>query len=252
MKTLLFILLLFPFISGFTPVKGPTDLGNEAYNKGNYDEALRQYQDAEKGRPESPEAHYNLGNAYYKKGEFDKALDEYKKAAQLDPKMGDAYYNAGDSFFRMKNYDDALKSYDKAKGIYDKADPDTEHNIEITKKLLEKQKQEQQKQQEQQKKKGGKGKQQNQKNQPGQSQAGQARPQGQGHPTAPRMSNEELQALLEKQARNEKRLRNYFRPGRKPDGTDRESQIEQMLRGMGFGPMERMPRPGEPDVERDW
>jgi len=254
MKNLLFILIAFPLLVGFSGVKGPTDLGNEAYNKGDYNEALRQYQEAEKGRPESPEAHYNLGNAYYKKGEFEKALGEYRQAARLDPEMADAYYNAGDSFFRMKMYDNALRSYDRAKGIYQKADPDTEHNIEITKKLLEKQRQERQKQQERQNKNKGKGR-ENRKNQASKGQGGQAggpQDRQKGGAGQPGMSNEELQALLEKQAREEKRLRNYFRPGERPGNTDRESQIEQMLRGMGFGPMERMPRPGEPYVERDW
>jgi hypothetical protein len=66
------------------------------------------------------------------------------------------------------------------------------------------------------------------------------------------MSNEEVQALLERQAKEEKALRNYFRPGRKDAASDREAQIQQILRGMGVGQVRGMARPGAPEVEKDW
>ncbi len=243
-----------PLLVGFSATKGPTDLGNEAYRKGDYTEALKNYRDAAEARPESPEAHYNLGNAYYKLGEYDKALDEFRQAASLDPEMADAYYNAGDSLFRMKRYGDALKSYDRAMGEYGKADPDTEHNIEVTKKLIEKEK-EKQKQQDKHDNKSGQGqtggKQDRSAGPGGRQNGGQA---GQNSQSAgpPPMSNEQMKALMERQANEEKRLRNYFRPGERKDSRGREDELEQMLRGMGFGPLERRRAPGEPYVERDW
>lgn len=253
MKRLLPIILLFPLLAGFSPVTGPTDLGNEAYKRGDYAEALKHYRDAAEARPDSPEAHYNLGNAYYKTGEYDRALGEYREAARLDPEMADAYYNAGDSLFRMKRYEEALKSYDRAKGEYGEADPDTEHNIEVTKRLVEKEK-EKQRQQNGQDNNKGREKSGGRRDRPGaggQEKSGQGGRNSQGSGPPP-MSNEELKALMDRQADEEKRLRNYFRPGETKDGRGREDELKQMLRGMGFGPAERRGRPGEPFVERDW
>ena len=66
------------------------------------------------------------------------------------------------------------------------------------------------------------------------------------------MSKEEVQALLDRQAKEEKALRNYFRPGRKDAGSDRDAQIQQILRGMGMDGVRGTARPGAPEVERDW
>jgi hypothetical protein len=66
------------------------------------------------------------------------------------------------------------------------------------------------------------------------------------------MSNEEVQAMLDRQQREEKDLRNYFKPGKKEDPlSERERQIEQILRSAGLAP-QRPNRPDQPQVEKDW
>jgi len=59
-------------------------LGNEAYQRKNYDLAIKHYLTSLEAY-ESPEQHFNLGNAYYKKKEYGKAILHYLKALTQDP-----------------------------------------------------------------------------------------------------------------------------------------------------------------------
>jgi hypothetical protein len=59
--------------------------------------------------------------------------------------------------------------------------------------------------------------------------------------------------MLARQSEQEKNLRSYFRPGKRDPLSGRESQIEQMLRGMGVPvPRRGAAKPGAPYVEKDW
>jgi len=268
MKQLLILLMLLPLLMAFTPPSGPTDEGNKAFAKGDYAAALDAYKKAADDDPDKAEAHYNLGGAYYKKGQYDKALGEYQAAIKLEPKMADAHYNAGDALYKLGRYEDALAEYKQADAIR-KGDKDTGHNIVVTMKRIKKKQEEEKARQEEQDKQDQQGKQGQKDKGKGGGTSGQdqtSRPQGGGaggqgagggnntQPQAgPQMSDKDVQALLNRQADEEKKLRNYFRPGRKDEGVDRESQIEQMLRGFGLkGPEARPARPGAPYVEKDW
>ncbi|MBI5696627.1 MAG: tetratricopeptide repeat protein [Nitrospirae bacterium] len=251
MKRLLSILLTLPLIAGFSPPSGPTDRANEAFAAGRYDDALGGYRKAAEDDPDKAEAYYNLGGAYYKKGEYDRALSEYGKALELDPKMADAYYNSGDALYRLGRYEDALKAYGKADGL--RKDEDTKYNIIVTQKKIKKEQEEKNKQAQ----KGGQQTNQSSKGQnPSGGQQGQEQKQGRtggsgGQGGQQRMSSDAVQALLDRQAREEKRLRNYFRPGKKDERT-REDEIDQMLRGFGLPGLSGRPKPGAPYVEKDW
>lgn len=249
-------MLTLPFLLGATPFASPTERGTQAYTAGKFDDALVNYQKAAEDNPDKAEAHYNLGGAYYKKGEYDKALKEYDEAVKLDPKMADAYYNSGDALYRMGMYDKALDSYKKADGLK-KGDADTQHNINVVIRKVEKEKQKQQQQkppqgnqkQGQGKDDKGKGTGKDKEN-GGQGSTGQGQQSGQDK--GPSMSNEEIQAMMERQKKEEKQLRNYFHPGQKEQKDDRQAQIEQILRAAGMQAPARASRPGAPYVEKDW
>ena len=49
------------------------------------DEAIRQFQEAIRLKPDYAEAHYNLGNALDKKGRTDEAIRQYQEAVRLKP-----------------------------------------------------------------------------------------------------------------------------------------------------------------------
>lgn len=102
------------------------------YNKGDYNRALKIYNDNKK---DSDKYRYNLGNIYYKKGEYDKAIESYKSVKDK-LLLQKASYNSGNSYYQKKEYKNALKSYKKALS-YGK-DADAKYNYNVVKKLLHK------------------------------------------------------------------------------------------------------------------
>ncbi len=58
---------------------------NEAYNSGNYPEAVSRYQEVLKNGEESAELYFNLGNAHYKLNNVAESIYNYEKALLLDP-----------------------------------------------------------------------------------------------------------------------------------------------------------------------
>ncbi len=58
---------------------------NEAYNAGNYPEAVSQYKEVLKNGEESAELYFNLGNAHYKLNHIAESVYNYEKALLLDP-----------------------------------------------------------------------------------------------------------------------------------------------------------------------
>lgn len=67
--------------------------GNEFYRKGQYPEALREYEQIVKQGFVSAELYYNLGNAYYRNEQLAQAILSYERAAQLSPNDPDIEHN---------------------------------------------------------------------------------------------------------------------------------------------------------------
>lgn len=84
MKRLLFLLLLI-----CSPIFGQNNAlfekANEAYNAGNYPEAVSRYTEVLKNGEESAELYFNLGNAHYKLNDIAESVYNYEKALLLDP-----------------------------------------------------------------------------------------------------------------------------------------------------------------------
>ncbi|MFH1222168.1 MAG: tetratricopeptide repeat protein, partial [Candidatus Micrarchaeota archaeon] len=98
----------------------PTDaktyylLGNEFYEKGDYDRAIENYNMAILLNPVFSEAYFNRALGYYQLKNFDKSISDYAKAAELDPHNPFIYNNRGDAYYRKQDYQNAIKDYDKA------------------------------------------------------------------------------------------------------------------------------------------
>ncbi len=58
---------------------------NEAYNDGDYPEAVSRYTEVLKNGEESAELYFNLGNAHYKLNHIAESIYNYEKALLLDP-----------------------------------------------------------------------------------------------------------------------------------------------------------------------
>lgn len=82
MKKLVFIFLL-AFEALFA--QSGFERGNAAYQKGNYQEAITEYESVIQGKKQSAELYFNLGNCYYKLNKVAPAIYNYEKALVLNP-----------------------------------------------------------------------------------------------------------------------------------------------------------------------
>ena len=79
--------------AGDTAGRNSFALGNEAYAKGEYDQAITHYHAALDQGGYTPSILYNLGNAYTMKKEIGKAILNYERALYLDPENADIKAN---------------------------------------------------------------------------------------------------------------------------------------------------------------
>jgi len=82
-QTVATILLL--FFSSFLIAQPSFEAANEAYEKGNYNFAIEQYEGVLGTGQHSAELYYNLGNAYFKAGNLGKAVLNYERTRLLSP-----------------------------------------------------------------------------------------------------------------------------------------------------------------------
>ena len=67
--------------------------GNEAYAKGDYEQAVQRYETALATNGESAAVYYNLGNAYYRLNKVAPAILNYERAVLLNPSDKDTRFN---------------------------------------------------------------------------------------------------------------------------------------------------------------
>lgn len=127
--------------------------GNEAYEEGQFKEALDLYHEAEIEKPETPEIYYNQANALVKTGKYEQAIEKYSKALNsTDIKLqADAYYNQGNGYFMKEDFVNAINAYEQCLNI-NPDDVDAKFNLELARNRLKEQmeRQEQDKQDQQQ------------------------------------------------------------------------------------------------------
>jgi len=62
------------------------DAGLELYDKGNYEEAIKQFEEASRIDPENTNAVYFIGYSYYKLRNMEKAMEVFQEAYSIDSK----------------------------------------------------------------------------------------------------------------------------------------------------------------------
>lgn len=145
------------FFLGLIAIKAQESLntlifrGNRSFDKQKYGEATSTFSEAVKKNEKDFGAHYNLGNSLYKIKKYDEAIAEYQKAQKntnnKDEKAA-SYYNEGNAHLQNGDGEKAVNAYKNAL----KFDPDNEailKNLQIAKKK-QKQKDNKQNQQNQQ------------------------------------------------------------------------------------------------------
>ena len=91
--------------------------GNAYSAKGDYGQAITDYSEALRFKPDDFWAYYDRGNAYSAKGDYHQAIADYSEALRLKPNHVWIYYSRGDAY--------------RAKGKYDRAIADYGHAIEL-------------------------------------------------------------------------------------------------------------------------
>jgi len=121
--------------------------GLAAYEKQDYEGALKFFIDAQLDDPDRPGTYYNIGNAHYKLGDYQSAYENYEQALNSEnPALKQkALYNCGNSNYRMGKLEDAVADYEAALKI-DADDHEATQNLEFVKKMMEMKKQQQQQQ----------------------------------------------------------------------------------------------------------
>lgn len=96
-------------------------LGRAFFDKGDYNQAVANYLESVKVKPDYAVAHLHLGYAYMLSGNSKAAREEFKAAAALydkviadSPKDAEAYINRGATYGSLGDYDRALADYGKA------------------------------------------------------------------------------------------------------------------------------------------
>ena len=118
--------------------------GNQAYQQGKYEEAIKSYERAHALKP-SAQALFNLGHAAYKNGKKEQATESFGKAAALPgskSEQAEGWYNQGVVFQQNNQLDACIDAYKKALRL-NPADDDARFNLQ---RALEKKRQQQQQQ----------------------------------------------------------------------------------------------------------
>ncbi len=84
------------------------NMGIQAYNQGNVNEAIKQFQRATQADPNYANAHFNLGSLYYQTGRYDQAKAAFERSLALDPMDSSTRYNLALTLEKMRQYDQAI------------------------------------------------------------------------------------------------------------------------------------------------
>ena len=84
---------------------------------GQFDAAIKRYEQALAIKPDYADVHNNLGNALLRFGKLDAAFNSLEKALAIKPDYPDAYFNLGNTLQKLGKLDAAVNSYEKAIAI---------------------------------------------------------------------------------------------------------------------------------------
>ena len=106
---------------GSKPEVKYTNRGTTYSKKGNYEEAIREYDRAIEVNPSYTVAYYNRSVAYTKTGQYERAINDCNTVLQLDPKHANSYYTRGVSYWHLGSKNQAIKDLQAAANLKHKA-----------------------------------------------------------------------------------------------------------------------------------
>jgi tetratricopeptide (TPR) repeat protein len=117
------LLCLIPALAGAQDVQKYVNDGIANSQKGRYDQALQDFNQALQLKPKDPALITFRGITYYAKGNNAKAIEDFDAALAIDPKFGRAYYQRGMVYDNMEKYDKAVADLKTAKRLGYSVDP---------------------------------------------------------------------------------------------------------------------------------
>jgi protein O-mannosyl-transferase len=94
--------------------KAHDNLGTTLLGKGQINEAINEFQEAIHLAPDDADAHNNLGNALLKENQIDEAIDQYQEAIRLKPDLIEAHYDLGNALGKKGQTAGAISQYQEA------------------------------------------------------------------------------------------------------------------------------------------
>ena len=95
-------------------------------DKGEFDRAIRDFDNATRLDPNYPDALNSRALAYAGKGDFNRAIQDLDEAIRLDPNFAIAIYNRGLAFQNLGRPDEAAKEFARAKQVGPRLTPSKE------------------------------------------------------------------------------------------------------------------------------
>ncbi len=89
-------------------------IGKAHYNRGEYDDAVRELEAAVQGDPRLPFVHFNLGLAYLRKQDYERARAQFQKDLAIEPDVAFTYEQLGNVESTLQHEEDAAKNYRQA------------------------------------------------------------------------------------------------------------------------------------------
>jgi tetratricopeptide (TPR) repeat protein len=103
--------------------KSPVERGIENSQRGRYDQAIQDFNEALKSKPNDPLLITYRGVVYYAKGQNARALQDFNKAIAINPNFGKAYYQRGMVYYHQEKFAQAATELRKAKSLGYSVDP---------------------------------------------------------------------------------------------------------------------------------
>jgi Tfp pilus assembly protein PilF len=97
--------------------------GNAYFEKGDWDKAIAEYDQAIQLWPGFADAYSNRGSTYHNKGDYDQAIADFDRAIQIKPDEAALYNKRGYAYYGKSDYDRAITDYDRAIQVQPDYDP---------------------------------------------------------------------------------------------------------------------------------
>lgn len=141
-------IFIIPLIFAVAALARPINEGNELFRKGDFQGALKKYEEARKDEPANPLVFYNIGTCQYRLGDYEAAQKELESAVRMPDSAlaSKAAFNLANTFYRIgeksSEPSERIAKWREAIGYLKKAidlDPNFENakrNVEIVQRKL--------------------------------------------------------------------------------------------------------------------